>query len=574
MIQIIMQRLCCGETRHKKMYRPLFTLGSLAGDALKRKIEERLRHIFNEAPANHSYYHNVWSEAHMPAYMALVNGTATSMKDVYAQQLQPERQNLRDLKVVEAGPMRFRELIATALSQKPDCKGDRLVSTKLIEKCCFGAVTGQAESVRYIRAQFTKAFQNKSDSFAALVAACLYLGTLPNAPMASPDTRIAFHTDTTGHIERMLTVLPSRTLWVSLIYAITSMCDTDPIFARMRKLYFGLYVTERRADVDERQQTVICKAIPALQGVLQLDGSRCRKRVRSRDVVSVESALGSVAQQKRRLTETCVLSLFPGEPNSERAKQKLAPIYRAILRSAPWHTKPCSALLKQLNIDSPVGKAIYSHAIEQRREFSLIPRNGTLQKNCGRTAPHVKMCLDCYSLRSGIRHSPPNKATDGTIMQRSGKEMCAACRGENCVSFCPTRFVVSSLNKHTDAKCVVGQVCSGCGFLSVIDKIVGIHPYCSSCAKELKPTVKLRCGVCEKVLSKRSYYMHVIHTNRTGHATEAAVCANCQTLGPSTTPEAWDLDALRELQAGRRQQFGIIFRKSIRRKGIIAGRKM
>ena len=68
--------------------------------------------------------------------------------------------------------------------------------------------------------------------------------------------------------------------------------------------------------------------------------------------------------------------------------------------------------------------------------------------------------------------------------------------------------------------------------------------------------------------------MHVLQQNTAGHATEAAVCASCQTLGLTTTPEAWDLEALRALQAGRREQYGIILRKNTRRRGTIAGRKM
>lgn len=570
-----MQRLCCGKTRNRRLYEPLFLLGSLSGTALLEAIRSRLEGIYAEAPATNSYYHNVWSEAHMPAYMAVANGTAKNMRDIYVARLQPERQNVRDLKVAEAGPIKFQALIAAALSQKPECKGDKLVSTKLIEKCCFGAVTGQAESVRYIRAQFTKAFQDNADSFAALVAACLHLGSFPGAPMAAPDTRINFHTDPIAQINRMLTVLPSRILWVSLIYAITGMCDTNPIYARMRKLYFGLYVPEPTSVVHERAATVTFKAIPALQNTVALDSSRCRKRVRPREELLLQHALGSVAQQKRRLTETGVLSLFPGETDPAAAKRRLAPIYRAVLDAAPRHPRPDVALLRSLGLNSDHGRLIYQHAVEQRREFCVVPRTGHLQQHTG-PHPHAlaKVCLSCFSLRSGTRHSPSNKATDGTIMLRDGREMCAACRGTNCLTFSAEKFIVTSLNKHTDSKSIVSQVCSGCGFLSVIKTVIGIHPFCATCAKEQRTTVKLRCCVCEKMLSKRSYYMHVLQHNEKGHATEAAVCAGCQNFGLPHTPEPWCLPVLKKLQAARRRQLGLILRKNTRRRGITAALKM
>jgi len=572
MVQVIMQRLCCGATQKAKhYYRPLFLLGSLEGEALKAALEERLEGVFADATAGTSYYHNVWSEAHMPAYVAVCKGSARTMQDVYAMHLQPEKQPLRDLCVYHAGPMRFRELITSALSQRSDCKGDNLVITKLIEKCCFGSMTGQAESVRYIRAQFAKAYQNDVDSFAGLVAACLHLGTVPGGPIATPATRIAFHLDRGGAIDQMLGTLPSRILWASLIYAITSMCDTDPIFRRLRRFYYGLDIFEPAVDAAERRQVVVEKAVPALQGVAPIDGSRSRKRGRPREVRNPEDALASYGQQKRRLTETLVRSTFKGSD----PKKQLAPVYRTILRSAPRHPRPDEQLLDSLALNTPTGRQFYRHAIEQRRTLTVTPRSALLQQHSDLPIVNtVKVCLGCYTLRSRPRGCPANKATESTIRLRNGGEMCAACLGTRIVEFDSNKFIISSLNKHTDARCVVSQACSSCGFPSVISTVRGIHPLCASCDKEKKRELKMRCSICERVLSKRSYYMHILKKNTVGHATQGAVCSSCQNLGPKETAEPWDLEPLKKLQAGRHQRLGLILRKNGRRRGTIAGLRM
>lgn len=567
-----MQRLCCGATQDTALfYQPLFTVGSLEGDDLKEALEARLTGIFADAREGIAYYHGVWSEAHMPAYTAVVSGKAQTVQDIYAMHLQPEKQNMRDLCVYEAGPIKFKSLIASALSQRSDCKGDNLVITKLIEKCCFGTMTGQAESVRYIRAQFAKAFQNDVSSFAGLVAACLHLGTVPGGPMASPETRIAFHRNPIEAVQKMLGTLPSRMLWSALIYTITSMCDTDPIFRRLRKFYYGLDIFEPASDIAERKKVVVEKAIPALQGMSLIDGSRSRKRSRSRQVRNPADALNSYGQQKRRLTETLVRATF----KDGDAKKQLAPVYRAILSSAPRHPNPDANLLNSLGLNNPNGQLFYRHAIEQRRILTVTPRTKLLQQFSELPMPNmVKVCLGCYTLRSRPRGCPANKATESTIRMRDGTELCAACRSSSIVTFDSSRFIVSSLNKHTDAKSVISQACSSCGFPAVITAVRGIHPLCASCEKDRKRDVKMRCSICERVLSKRSYYMHVLQKNRVGHATEAAVCSSCQALGPKESAEAWDLEPLKRLQAGRHRQLGLILRRNGRRRGTTAGLKM
>lgn len=579
MVEIIMQRLCCGSppsTRH--LFAPLFQLGSLSGNDLLEALCERLGAIYKVTPKDGCNYTNIWSEAHMPAYMAILEGKATNMRQIYQLKLQPERQELRDLKILEAGTLRFREQFAAALSQTAESKGKELVTRKLIEKCCFGAATGQGESVRYIRAQFAKAFGNNPDSLAALVGSCLYLGTVPQGRMPSPEKRIEFHRNPTHFINRMLVILPSRTLWVCLIYTITSMCDCDPLFAKMRKLYYGLAIHEDQEETRERKAIVINKAIPALQSDTAIDGSRCRKRMRTRRSLDLTCALGSVAPHKRRLTETSVVKLFPEAKSGAEAKVMLAPIYRAVLEFAPRKPVLDYEMLKSLGLKGENGAAVYMHAIQQRQTFSLVPRNALLQRFSTNPPTKAKFCLDCFSLRSKPRDAPANKATEGTILKRDGSEVCAACYGTRVVEFCVNPFIVCSLNKHTDNTTLQSQVCSGCGFLSVISHYVGIHPYCESCRKSLsrRNESNLRCGVCNKVLSKRSHYMQVLRKNSVGHPTEVTVCNVCSRLGIPDSPEPWAMTELKTLQQNRHRQcaqFGITFLKSGHRGGTIAVRK-
>jgi hypothetical protein len=574
-----MQRLCCGSppsTQH--LFGPLFQLGSLSGTDLLNALFERLAGIYKKHSKTDCNYENIWSEAHMPAYMAVLEGRATNMRQIYELKLQPERQELTDLKIIEAGPLRFRAQFMAALSQTAESKGKELITRKLIEKCCFGAATGQGESVRYIRAQFAKAFGNNPDSLAALVGSCLYLGTVPQGPMPPPEKRIEFHRNPTHFIKRMMTILPSRTLWVCLIYTVTSMCDSDPIFAKMRKLYYGLAIHEDVQETLERKDIVIGKAIPALHSDTAIDGSRCRKRMRTRRPLDLTKALGSVTPQKRRLTETSVMKLFPDAKSGTEAKMLLAPLYRAVLEFAPRKPVVDDEMLKSLGLAGEDGANIYMHAIQQRQTLSLIPRNALLQRFSTRNRTKAKVCLDCFTLRSKPRDAAANKATDGTILKKDGSEVCAACQSTRCVEFCVNPFIVSSLNKHTDSKTLKSQVCSGCGFLSVISHYVGIHPYCESCRKSLskQSEANLRCGVCEKVLSKRSHYMQVLRKNPVGHPTEITVCNLCSCLGIPDSPEPWQIKELKVLLRSRHRQcaqFGITFPRSGHRGGIIAARK-
>jgi hypothetical protein len=222
--------------------------------------------------------------------------------------------------------------------------------------------------------------------------------------MPSPEKRIEFHRNPTHFINRMLVNLPSRTLWVCLIYTITSMCDCDPLFAKMRKLYYGLAIHEDQEETRERKAIVINKAIPALQSDTAIDGSRCRKRMRTRRSLDLTCALGSVAPHKRRLTETSVVKLFPEAKSGAEAKVMLAPIYRAVLEFAPRKPVLDYEMLKSLGLKGENGAAVYMHAIQQRQTFSLVPRNALRTSQQGHRGHHSQTGR-FRGLRGVLRHT-------------------------------------------------------------------------------------------------------------------------------------------------------------------------
>jgi len=546
-IEIFANRLHCGSSQ-PHLYRGLYTLGSLSGKALENAIIDRLNCIYaDHDPQKCAYYHGLWCEAHMAALMAVQKKEANSMQEIYAKSLQPEAALLKDLICPDALCIRFETEMTGALCGSANLRGAALVCAKLLEKCmCING--NHTESVRYIRAQFTKANESSPLGLAFLLCGCVILGTLPGATMCPPKVRIQFYQDPEQQIANFVETLPSRSLWFSLIVVVREACFRHPIF-RMTRSKGGFAPQFDTDKVSIEKFTAVKRLlIPALQGdtTKTLTPTEIKRKNPKRKQVAEECYFEGV-KHKRRLTENTVISLF-GEGEKD-PKSKLAVIYRDILQNAPRSNTIDSNLLKKYGIDNQNGTMVYEHAIEQRRTLSLIPSHVP-----SASPTWAIFCTDCFSLRTRIRGGGANKATESTILMKDGSHVCAACRGKNCIRVNVGQFYVTTLIRHIDPVPTVATTCGMCGYLSHVTNVIGQTPVCAACfskSKEEPLHVTKKCCICTKTLSKRSYYMPVIaKTDNSDVARIHFVCSRCKSLQNQTgTP--WNLSVLRILHRER-----------------------
>ncbi len=547
-VEIIANRLHCGSRKAPHLYEPLYTLGSLAGRDLEDAIVARLDAVYaDHDPARCAFHHGLWCEAHMPALLAVRANKASTMQQIYAQKLQPEAALLRDLVCPDAISVNFGDEMAGALCGSTHLRGTELICSKLLEKC-LSICGNHTESVRYIRAQFTKAHESGGPrGVAYLLAGCILLGMVPGGTLAPTRVRIKFHTDADAEVARVVETLPSRSLWFSLIVVVNEVCFRQPVLRMCRSK--GGYAPQFDVDAVSiaKFEAVKASLIPSLQG----DATKTiappeikRKSSKRKEAGGCDHIEG--VKHKRRLTENTVSMLFGGnEPNP---KLRLAPIYRAILAEAPRGHGIDRALLERHGIDNVYGETVYEHAVEQRRTLSLIP------------APHTPaeptqaiVCLDCYTVRTRLRGAAHSKATESTILMMDGTHTCAACRGRNCISVDVSNFYISTLARHIDAAPTVARRCGACGYLACVTNVVGTTPVCAACFGKFAEDEQAakRCCVCAKALSKRSHYMFIVAAEHsTATPKVATVCAQCKGL-ESHSGKAWSLWVLRRLHMGR-----------------------
>lgn len=547
MVEIYTKRLRCGSKR-PELYEPLYTLGSLEKKKLEQAIEARLENIYNDHdPKKNSYFHGIWCEAHMSCLIALKKGMVSNMQEIYQQGLQPENSNIKNLICPEALAIKFDKEVIGALCGSSHLKGSSLVCAKLLEKCM--SINGNhTESVRYIRAQFTKANECMSKGVAYLLAGCILLGMIRGAPLAPTQLRIQFYLNSQREIEKLVETLPSRSLWFSLITVVRDACCFHPIFKKTRqKGGFGPQFDSDPLSLS-KFDAVKNSIIPALQGdtTKEINPIEIKRKNAKRKAVFFSDFFGGV-KHKRRLTENTVALLYQ-DLSPQEAKIKLASVYRKILEHAPRATTIDTNLLEQLNINNSQGRLLYEHATEQRRTLSLIPAETRNQEKT-----MALFCLECFTLRTRIRGAASNKATESTILMKDGTHTCAACQGKKCVSVDVSNFYITTMLRHIDSVPIVARKCSMCNYLSLLTNMVGQKPVCAHCYKVYneKFTHAEYCCICRKLLSKRSHYMPVVTTNTiTCQTSIDNVCANCQFI-QKIDGKPWNLLALQKLHKDR-----------------------
>lgn len=545
LVETYIKRLHCG-SKNPDLYEPLYTLGSLEGERLEKGIISRLDQVYKDHnPQKNSYYHAIWCEAHMACLVALKRGGVTNMQQIYKKKLQPEISTTLKLICPEAMAIKFDKELIGALCGSSHLKGSSLVCAKLLEKCM--SINGNhTESVRYIRAQFTKANECMPKGVAYFLAGCILLGMVRGAPLAPTSLRLNFHLNSSLQIENLVEKLPSRSLWFSLITVVQDACYYHPIFRKTRqKGGFG-----PKFDVDAvskiKFDAVKNSIIPFLQGNFSKDANPMAiKRKNAKRKCATEEDFFSGIKHKRRLTENTVLVLF-NDLSPEKAKIKLASVYRNILKQAPRTSYIDMSVLQKLNIDNPQGKILYEHATEQRRTLSLIPSGMQVTKPV-----FALFCLECYTLRTRVRGAASNKATESTILMKDGSHICAACQGKNCVLVDTTNFYITTLLRHIDSVPIVAKDCGMCGYLSLLTNMVGKLPVCAHCFQKYnsKFTYSTYCCICQKMLSKRSHYMPVVTTSNNTLKIDN-VCSNCQFI-QKIDGAPWNLSPLQKLHRDR-----------------------
>ena len=476
----------------------------------------------------------------MPLLCAVKRGEVKSTREAYAKGLQPEKALIKDLVTPQALATHFEAEMVGALCGTSHLKGVQLVCAKLLEKCM--SISGNhTESVRYIRAQFTKAYASTKRGVAFLLAGCILLGMIPGTSLAPPKLRIEFHENPDEQISKLVEKLPSRSLWFALISVVSHVCKMHPIFrkTRMKGGFAPLFDTDKISL--QKIEVVKNTLIPALQGdeTKTLSPPEIKRKAvtkkRQSESISAESFVG--VKHKRRLTENTVRGLFSDALSVDESKKKLAKIYRKILHTAPRSQRIDRNLLKLLNIDNAHGTTVYEHAVEQRRTLSLIPKlchgNG---KASEKSPQNAIFCTDCFTMRTRARGSCQNKATESTILMKDGSHQCAACRNPKCIAVDISNYNVTTMMRHIDAVPIVASECGVCKYTSCITNIVGTTVVCSSCYKDYvasyqaQSSVNRRCLICEKMLSKRSHYMPVVFQEEQSELGVAHVCNTCSFL--------------------------------------------
>ena len=547
-VEIYTNRLHCG-SKSPELYTPLYMLGSLEGKKLELAIVDRLDKIYSDHdPKKSSFYHGIWCEAHMPVLLAIKNGKIKSMQEVYQKKMQPEITPITKIICPQAISILYHTEMAGALCGNSHLRGKSLVCSKLIEKCL--SINGNhTESVRYIRAQFTKANESNPKGLAYQLAGCILLGMIPGTSLAPTQKRILFHADSSAEILRLIEQLPSRSLWFSLITVVTEICKLDPIFRKTRSK--GGFAPE--FDKDElsvnKLNAVKTSLIPALQGNSEktLSPPEIKKKGTKRKTQSFAEFYPGI-KHKRRLTENTVSLIF--DKKCENSKKKLSKIYRTILSKAPRCNYVDTSLLEKLKINNEHGKLVYEHAVEQRQTLTCVPAASS-SKNA--SPVWAIFCLECFTLRTRVRGAPANKATEATILMMDGSHTCAACRNPNCVMIDVKNFYVTTLLRHIDIVPTVTKTCAMCGFFSVVTNVVGQEEVCSQCFQKHSENSKIvkQCCVCSKVLSKRSHYMPILAISSESEKPALDhVCIGCKSL-QTTNGKAWNLSVLRKLHKAR-----------------------
>ena len=474
------------------------------------------------------------------------------MQEIYAKKLQPEAALLKNLICPDAIAINFETEVAGALCGATHLRGAKLVCAKLLEKC-LSICGNHTESVRYIRAQFTKAHDSGGPrGVAYLLAGCILLGVVPGATLAPTAMRVQFHANSEAEIARMVETLPSRSLWFSLIVVVRELCLRHPVFRMCRAK--GGFAPEFDSDPVSLGKFFAVKAslIPSLQGdpTKTISPPEIKRKGAKRRGAVTEDTLSGI-RHKRRLTENTVKLLFTDAEKRANPKVALAPIYRAILAEAPWGHAIDRGILQRHGIDNAQGQIVYEHAVEQRRTLSLIPAAPSPAKDTLRT--YAIICLDCYTVRTRLRGAQHGKATESTILMRDGSHTCAACRGRNCVNVDVTDFYITTLAKHIDPLPTVARRCGGCGYLACITNMVGGTPVCAACFNKTgdNENCTKRCAVCFKPLTKRSHYISVI-TREHADATlkVGTVCTQCKSL-ECQSGKPWNLSVLRKVHKAR-----------------------
>ena len=546
-VEIYANRLHCG-SKCPELYTPIYTLGSLEGDQLELAIVDRLEKIYaDHDPGKSSFYHGIWCEAHMPLLLAVKNKTVRNMQDVYLKKLQPEVANIKSIIGPQAISVLYNTEMSGALCGNSHLRGKSLVCSKLIEKCL--SINGNhTESVRYIRAQFTKANECNPGGLAYQLAGCILLGLIPGTTLAPPKNRILFHTQPDAEIARLIEQLPSRSLWFALITVVTEVCKLDPIFRKTRAK--GGFAPQFDTDLLSLSKLNVVKSslIPALQGDpdKSLTPPEIKKKGTKRKLQVFPEFFPGV-KHKRRLTENTVKTIF--EIKCENSKKKLSKIYRSLLEHAPRCNFVDEKLLEDLGINNEHGRLVYEHAMEQRKTLACIPAH-----HASDSAPVPAIfCLQCFTLRTRVRGAPSNKATEATVLMMDGTHTCAACRNPRCLVVDIKNVYITTLLRHIDTVPAVIKTCSCCGFLSVLSNIVGDQGVCSHCFEKYDDHAKSvkQCCVCSKVLSKRSHYMPILAIdNDLGQPRVDHVCVACKGL-QSAQGKPWNLSILKKLHRAR-----------------------
>lgn len=528
LLEIIQRRLFCGASSEtKKHYTPLITLGNVEGPALADLLYARLEGIYAARDATEDcYMHGMYSESLMPALLAIKAGTVSRVSEIYASNLNPEKIPLKKLPVVTAAPVVFEASFLAAMSSS---RGRLSFGEKLLAKC---SSPQKQDGVRYIRQQVLKAL--KSDNpldiqIASSFIKCMLLGTMPGAPMATPELRMNVHLHFEREAERALKVLSSRSLWLGLIFYVNKAASSSPVLRRLRAP--GGCATAIDRQMREQLETVVTSVLPAVQGA---PGARVAAVVHKRKA-GIKRSDGFINRlpKKRRLRED-VIKRLTGLTDLAEAKVELSTSYEIIMRDAPrtpW--APASPLLNRLGWDNADGQAVYEHAVTQRREFTILPCHKELAEAQRRAAPggaYVSVCLDCYTLRTRPRGQSATKATEGTILLRdsSKKELCANCYSSNVEHFDLAGFMITSLNRAIEQRACMSTVCTGCGYPAAIESMHGLEMLCKSCSKTKEPADVFDrvCACCGRVLSKRGHYKAVVFEDTPN--TIKLVCPTCQ----------------------------------------------
>ena len=355
--------------------------------------------------------------------------------------------------------------------------------------------------------------------------------------MAPPKLRLAVHLHFDRESDRALKALSSRALWLALCFWVNKAAMASPVLRRLRAP--GGCATTVSKEMLEQLELVVTHVIPAVQGE---PGARVPTFVQKRKAGVKRPDPFIKRDSKKRRLRPDVIRAVTGIQSLTAAKQELSTGYGIIMRDAPrtpWASP--APLLQQLGWDNAHGRAVYDHAVTQRREFTMLPTHQLLAAEQRRAAPAgawVAICVECHTLRSRPRGQSSTKATEGTILLRDStkKELCANCFSHRVEYVDMVGFMVTTLNRAIEQRSSMCTVCTGCGYPAAIHEMNGIEMLCKSCAKRHEPVdvFERLCACCGRVLSKRGHYKAVV-VEGTPY-TIKLVCPTCQDVESSSHP--------------------------------------